>query len=200
MRRGTATSAAEQMSLGGFERAALTDRLFLAVLPDPATAARITALAEGLRQRQGLRGAVLRAARLHVTLFHLGDHSGVRQDIVVAAREAADKIDASAFDVCFDSAASFRSGKNKRPFVLRCPRDETLLYTFRSDLGVRLIGAGLGDHVKGAFTPHVTLLYDEQIVGTMPIEPVRWRVRELVLIHSLIGQTVHRVIGRWPLR
>ncbi len=49
------------------------DRLFLACLPDEATAARIHALAAGLRAERGLGGTLIRPEHLHVTLFHLGD-------------------------------------------------------------------------------------------------------------------------------
>jgi len=32
-----------------------------------------------------------------------------------------------------------------------------------------------------------------------PVEPFEWTVREFVLIHSLLGRTEYRVLGRWPL-
>jgi 2'-5' RNA ligase len=52
------------------------DRLFVACLPDAATAAHIYALAEDLKSKRNLEGTLTRAEHLHVTLFHLGDWNG----------------------------------------------------------------------------------------------------------------------------
>ena len=50
------------------------------------------------------------------------------------------------------------------------------------------------------FNPHLTLVYRPHQEFLRPIEPLIWEAAELVLIHSLVGRTQHRVIGRWPLR
>ena len=52
---------------------------------------------------------------------------------------------------------------------------------------------------KAAITPHVTMLYDERAVEDHAIEPVRWTVRDFVLVHSLRGQGQYNILGRWPL-
>jgi 2'-5' RNA ligase len=44
------------------------------------------------------------------------------------------------------------------------------------------------------------MLYDGRLVAGQPVEPIRWVVREFVLVHSLLGQTRHEVLGRWALR
>src|SRR5262245_21423604 len=100
-----------------------TDRLFFGVFLDPETAARVTQLPLRLRDDYGLRGKPLAADRLHVTLNHLGDHAGVPQAIVAAAREAAANISDSSFEVTFDRVRSFRTRGLKKPFVL-CGDDE----------------------------------------------------------------------------
>jgi 2'-5' RNA ligase len=62
-------------------------------------------------------------------------------------------------------------------------------------LGAALTRRGLGHWTRGAFTPHITLLYGERAVGEYPVAPaIGWRVNELVLIHSLHG---HKHLGRW---
>jgi len=61
-------------------------------------------------------------------------------------------------------------------------------------------GRLLGERVASSFTPHVTLLYDGRVVTERLVEPIRWTVREFVLVRSLLGKTRHIVIGRWPLR
>ena len=52
-----------------------------------------------------------------------------------------------------------------------------------------------------AYTPHVTLLYDDPLVPEQAVPPVSWRVSEFVLIDSLMNQPVKRydVLARWPL-
>jgi 2'-5' RNA ligase len=53
--------------------------------------------------------------------------------------------------------------------------------------------------VRPHFTPHVTLLYDEQGVGEDDIEPTRWTVAEFALVHSRRGQGPYAVLARFPL-
>ena len=45
----------------------------------------------------------------------------------------------------------------------------------------------------------MTLAYDPQLVPPQPVETVGWRTREFVLVHSLLGQTVHMPLARWTL-
>ena len=58
------------------------ERIFLAALPDPATAARIHALAETLKREHGFTGNLILPEHLHVTLFHLGDWAPDRHIVV----------------------------------------------------------------------------------------------------------------------
>jgi len=63
--------------------------------------------------------------------------------------------------------------------------------------GGALAKAGVGARQS---TPHLTLLYDARRVDEQPIDPIRWTVREFVLVHSLLGQTRYIPLGKWPLR
>jgi RNA 2',3'-cyclic 3'-phosphodiesterase len=74
------------------------------------------------------------------------------------------------------------------------------LMDFQRELGDAMKLAALHRWVAPAFTPHVTLAYDPQEVPLQAIEPIRWVVSEFVLVHSLIRQTRHIVLGRWPLK
>ncbi len=195
--RGDETMA--QMPLAGLGSAFAGDRLFFAVFPDPATAGRIHELAAQLRLRHGLRGRLVDAARLHVTLHHLGDHAGLPDDLVAAAKRAGDRTNLAPFDARFDRVGSFTSQPRNRPFVLRGGEGLADLATLQGVIGTQLVAAGLARHVKRAFTPHVTLLYDDLAIGDEAIEPVHWPVRELVLVHSLLGQHAHIPLARWPL-
>src|ERR1700709_2516905 len=85
------------------------DRIFLAVLPDEATAARIHALAEKLRAANKFTGTLIRPEHLHITLFHLGDWNGLPQSIVDIASKAATEIAAAPFEIACTRTESFRN-------------------------------------------------------------------------------------------
>ncbi len=186
----------DQFSL--FDAPPVTDRLFFAIFPDPATAADIARRADALRAAHGLSGRPLASERFHITLHHLGDHAGVRRDIVAMAGEAAQAIATAPFEVVFDRAASFHNGGNN-PFVLQGGEGLEALKAFQRDLGLAMARAGLGKRVDKTFTPHVTMLYDRQLIGEQTIEPVRWTVGGFTLIHSLLGKTEHIPLARWTL-
>jgi 2'-5' RNA ligase len=74
------------------------------------------------------------------------------------------------------------------------------LEAFQRVLGVALNKAVIeGDTTKSRYTPHMTLLYDDSLVMERPVETMAWTVREFVLVRSLLGQTVHVPLARWPL-
>jgi 2'-5' RNA ligase len=191
----------EQSFLPGFEAAPRpTDRLFFALYPDASTAAQIAVLAQQLRTEHGLQGKPLKPERFHVTLHHLGDYAGLPPDLVAAARVAGASVAAAPFDVTFDRVASFTSAPRNRPFVLRGDGGLAALMAFQQNLGEALKKTVLGRWAKPGFTPHLTLLYDDRSVPEQAVTPVSWTARELVLVHSLIGQTVHLPLARWPLQ
>lgn len=189
-----------QMGFGGFEPPQTTDRLFFAVFPDTTAAAHIAAIAKALRSQHGLRGKPLHTDRFHVTLHHLGDYAGLPGDLVAKAGQAAMRVDLPAFEVAFDSASSFSRQPRNRPFVLRGDAGVASLQNLQSELGKGMAACGMARLVEHKFTPHATLLYDDRAVAPQPIEPIAWTVREFVLVHSLLGKTEHRILGRWPLR
>lgn len=191
----------EQSFLPGFEAAPRpTDRLFFAIYPDAAAAAQIARLAQQLRAEHGLQGKPLKSERFHVTLHHLGDYAGLPQDLVAAASGAAASLAAAPFDITFDRVASFTSAPRNRPFVLRGADGLAALTAFQQNLGEALKKTVLGRWAKPGFTPHVTLLYDDRSVPEQAVTPVSWTARELVLVHSLIGRSLHVPLARWPLQ
>lgn len=189
-----------QLSLAGFEAPARpTDRLFFALYPDAATARQIFETAGALRERLGLDARLQEPERLHITLHHLGDHAGLPAAIVAAGQRAAVSLAAAPFDVRFDRAESFSGRARNRPFVLRGDAGLDAVVAFQRQLGVAMARAGLARWVEPHFTPHVTLLYDHQLLPAQEIAPVQWRVQSFVLVRSLLGQHRHEVLGRWRL-
>ena len=189
----------EQLSVAGIGAAPKrTDGLFFAVYPDAAAAARITTLAQALRSEHGLKGKPHVAARLHITLHHLGNHAGLPQLLVSAANEAAAEVAAAPFVLGFDRVASFRRAV-RLPLVLRGGDGVDALVAFQQLLGAALRKAGLAPWVHPQYTPHLTLLYDDRCVAEHWVDPIVWTVREFVLVHSLLGKSQHVPLARWPL-
>lgn len=189
-----------QSSLPGFDDDAKpTDRLFFALFPDAEAADRIAQCARQLRAEHGLHGAPLKTERFHITLHHLGDYAGLPQGVIDMANKAAAAVKASPFTVTFDRAASFSSSPRNRPFVLRGDAGLSDLMAFQQALGIEMTKAGLGRWAKPAYTPHVTLLYDDRAVAEQAVQPISWTAGEFVLVRSLIGQTLHVPLARWPL-
>ena len=177
-----------------------TDRLFFALFPDTAAAARIAQIAGRLRVEHGLSGSPLETGRFHITLHHLGDYHGLPQGVVARALEAGAAVAMAPFDVVFDRVMSFSAKPGGRPLILHGGDGVAAVKAFQQALGVAMAKAGLGRWVKPQFTPHMTLLYDDGLVADQAVPPVGWRVHEFVLVHSLLGQTRHIPLARWPLR
>ena len=174
------------------------DGLFFGVFPDAATAARIVRQGQALCEEHGLTGRLVAASRLHVTLVRLGEYEGLPPRLVALAEEAAASIFASPFEVGFDQALSFHGRRGHRPFVLRGGEGGALA-DLRQALRTGMIRARLRSWAAPRFTPHMTLLYDPRLIPAQPIAPIRWTVREFVLVHSLLGRTRHIPLGRWRL-
>jgi 2'-5' RNA ligase len=181
MKKSDRSPVPKQFLLDGFgEPPKATDRLFFALYPEPEARTRIAQLAQRLRTDHGLQGQPLGADKFHVTLHHLGDYAGLPNDVVEKARSAASAVAQRAFDVLFDHAASFSRGSRNRPFVLLGDEGLASLMAFQKALGVQMAKAGLGREVEHSFTPHVTLLYDDEAVARHPVDPVGWHVGEFV--------------------
>ncbi len=168
------------------------DRLFLAVLPDAETSARIAETARHLRISHGLAGKPLRPEHFHVTLCGVDEGIGLSLGRIASVKERIARVVMPAFRVGFDRAESFRNGA----LVLR-GEDGVI--------GLEILQQRVCDALDGRprkarpFTPHVTLLRDGYRVPEQRIEPIEWTVREVVLVHSLIGRTTRRHIARWSL-
>jgi RNA 2',3'-cyclic 3'-phosphodiesterase len=193
----------EQLAFPGFDDTReKTDRLLFLTYVDPDAAAQIARRVPDWRTRHGLSGKAVAEDRLHITLNHLGDHAGLPRDMVALALQAAETLAMAPFEVVFDRVVSFGGRPGNLPFVLRGGEGLAQLLAFQNALAVamRRTGSRIGKWAESNFTPHVTMLYDSQSVAEQRVEPVRWMVREFVLVHSLLRQTRHEVLGRWTLR
>jgi 2'-5' RNA ligase len=173
------------------------DGLFFALLPEAKRAAQIERTAQQLCIRHRLGATPLAPERLHISLLNFGAHAGLPLELVAAASDIAARMSARAFDVSFDRTMSFLG--RPRPLVLCGGDGVTDLIAFQHMLADAIEKRGLG-RVRPQYTPHVTLLYDKRGIDPHDVEPVRWIVRDFVLVHSLRGLGKYIPLGRWPLR
>jgi len=170
------------------------DSLFFSIFPDQAAAVRIANTAEHFRRAYGLKGAPLLTERFHVTVQGLGNYDGLPRSIVAKAIEAGAAVTSMPFEVEFDRVTSFVGSD---ALVLRGGGGVDGIVMFHHALGVAMRKSGIS--AGSQFTPHITLLYDGRRVEEQFIEPIRWTVRDFVLVHSLRGRTMHIQLERWHL-
>jgi 2'-5' RNA ligase len=183
----------------------MTERLFFAIRPDAATAQRIEALTQALRQAHGLGGRSLGTDRFHVTLHLIGDFAGaVPPHVVQGAIDAARPVAAhtALFRIGFDQVASFTRKRRNMPLVLLGGDGVGGVARLQAVLVAALIAAQLApaQAAQAGYTPHLTLLYDDLPMAPRPIDAIIWKANELLLVRSLLGQSRHEVLARLPLR
>ncbi len=192
----------EQLCFSGFERRPARDNLFFGLTWQAHAASKIHKTADDLRRLLGLIGRPIEPERLHVSLHQVGRYDGLPKFIVERARQAGTIVSASRppFALVFDRVMSFDNRHEKRPVVLRPGYDLVRLFGLHDVLGQAMKRARIGRPAMSHFTPHMTLLYDSRTVREQPIEPIRMNVQDLVLVHSLVGQSRYIELARWPLR
>lgn len=183
--------------LGGPAGPTRVHRLFFALMPDEATRDAFSRIADALRRESpGFRARWVAPSRYHATLHFLGDHPMLREDIARAARQAGDALRAHAFDWTLDNLSTFRG--REPPCVLRSDEVPRPLSELWQALREHLIRAGQGGQVSRTFTPHVTLGYSRSdMLPPRPVGPVTWRVEQLALIHSIVGQADYTTLQSW---
>jgi 2'-5' RNA ligase len=191
-----------QFALPGFEAPmpAATDRLLFLLRPDVEAAARIAALTQRLFTEHGWSGVPVPAPLLHVTLHELGVYAGVPQEVVARASAAATAVSMRQFNVALDAATSFSPEQPRHPFVLAGGEGVVGCALLHERLGAALRDVGFRVGPASGYTPHLTLARGEGGPLDYPVAPpVAWTVSEFLLVHSLIGQRRHVVLGRWRL-
>jgi len=90
------------LSFAGFEAPAPlpTERVFLAILPDEETAARLALIARRLRDKHGLSGRPLATRRFHISLHYIA--AQVQPDLVARVSEAVSDVAMPPFRIALD--------------------------------------------------------------------------------------------------
>lgn len=182
---------------GGYRLRQPANRYFFAVLPTAEAAMAIACIADGIRRAHDLRGPIIGRDRYHISLCGVGAPGPVPDEVLSSLLAVGDQVRCQPFDVGFDHAVSFSLGARKRPLVLASSEGLPALGWLQA--GLRRAMAACELPVRRQFNPHLTMLYDEQIVLEAGIPPLRWTVHDFVLVHSVNGEARHHHLARWSL-
>lgn len=180
-----------QSSLPGFEPALPTDRLFLAIFPDPQHAIQLATLAAQHLTGHPSKNGATETSRLHVTLFDLGDYTELPPGLVTNATEALSRLVAKPFTIRFDQIGSFSRRQPSGPLVLTSSEGNEELHAMRKQLATHLRASALGRLTHNSFEPHMTVAYKAATIPFEKITPISWPASEVALVHSLLGKTRH---------
>ena len=172
-----------------------THKVFLALKPDASAAGQAEERTLQFINEYRLAGTPLRPENLHISLPLIFEGDEVPNGIAESVSARVQAIRMPPFEIVLDVAMTFRLPK-QQVLVLSTGGSIANIYT----LTRQLIMAGGAKATGGSFNPHMSLLYTDQLVRKQSIEPVRWTVREFVLVHSFVGLGRHDTMARWPLR
>lgn len=178
-------------------REAIVHNVFFGLIPDDATRDRMARAVDSLRTRHDPQGRWLKPHRYHMTLHFIGTFSELPAERIAAACQAAENIRFPAFDLTLDRAGHFAQGIG----WLGCEHVDPALQELWEALRRELVHARVTLQGHATFKPHVTVVRDARnALPLEPIAPIRWPVREFVLIDSQLGErNEYRPLGRWPL-
>jgi len=160
-------------------------RLFFALWPDEAAARGLERLAVEVAVRT--QGKPVPRSKIHLTLAFLGEVAGR----IAFEPEA---IATPAFDLVLDCVGSFAGTRVAWAGFVEPP---PALANLQAQLARELRGQGLRLEDR-PFAPHLTLA--RHIGATQPrqaIDPIDWRVREVVLVKSQAGR--YSAVNAWSL-
>lgn len=156
--------------------------LYLMIKPDPDAAAAM----DGLRRQYALARKYA-LERFHFTLVPFGDIRLLSPENLERIRRAAASLQAEPFEVSLNRI----SGNALVGSRMRALRD------FQRALVARLDAFEI-DRPDHAFDPHVSLTYEEWQQRNIEVSPIRWHVRQLLLVKSVHGKG-HELLDSWTL-
>lgn len=135
-----------------------------------------------------------KAHRLHLTLHALGP---LDEEALAQVSHALSSMHSHAFDL--ELAWSGVWARNATAIAVACPREHPGLAHLHTALFQLLRGRA----PTSGWSPHVTLAWKVPRAGAAPLPPLRWPVREFLLVRSWIqpDETAeHEVLKRYELR
>ena len=185
------------------ERPKLPERLFFGVFPDAETAARMAWCGGHFLREHDLDWALLQTQRFHLSLHHAGDYKRLRGSRLYPAQLAGAAVSAPAFEVTLLAIGSLdnlaRAESGPYPLVMFAEGDGLSNLYRRLGAAMNRIGLKASEDPSHS-RPHMTLSYGPRLIPLQTIEPIRFTVREFVLVHSKLGLTQYEMLERWQLR
>lgn len=175
---------------------------FLALFPDPNAAAQMIELGNQIRRENGILSRLRPLTHLHISLHFFGYGSDASEALaaILDPMCKAVTVVTPPFDIELNRVMSFRGRPGNNPMVLVGDDQKNVpLKKLHQTLEVQLVKSRLSARPNNKFVPHVTLLYDKQILAPTAIDPVAWSVEEIVLVRSEVGATKYECPGRWKL-
>ncbi len=172
--------------------------LFLCLYPETEARLAFGAAQESLRAEFGVDGGLTAFDRIHLSLAGFGEFApGPDHRWTQRIARILKGVRMRPFRIALNTLVSFRSSKPTRPVVMTGEDGVVGVSMLLGALGRELRANGVGHGV--ASTPHVTLGWSDVVVPEQHVEPVTWKVREFVLIDSILGAGRHEILGRFPL-
>ncbi|HZZ33878.1 MAG TPA: hypothetical protein VFE10_17980 [Phenylobacterium sp.] len=158
----------------------------------------MVAVAEGLRQRHGLKGRPAPAARLHLALNFVGTFRGPpTRAVMEKAASLADRVSGAPFRVTLNRAESLEG--DPHPLALLGDEGVIGVELLQGAIHKALVGGAMAPRRPPEFLPHVSLLWDKAEAPRQIVEPVSWMARDFVMLDSPQGEGRQEILGRWPL-
>lgn len=170
--------------------------LYVVLAPPEPVAARITALANDIKQRRKLKGRLRREETFHVTLATLPRLEAPPKPtdrIIMAIGSVLAQMQFEPIEVTFDRVESFDGG-SRRPIVLTSSLRNKALFELENRLHEKLhipLLPGL------PFKPHLTMIWERAGVPKLELEePIQWIAEKPSLIFSHVGKSKYDWL--WP--
>jgi len=188
------SGGARPVATGRVENAA-RDQLFLGIFPDRKAQHAIGDIAQTFLREQGMRATPQHASRLHVTVHHLGDYAELRPEIIDAAWLAIERIQTARWSMVLDRITGFAGQPRNHPIVLHCASKDA--HTLWRETRELFEDAGFSRWLAQSYTPHLTLFHGDRPPPPVPvpIRPIMWPVREVVLVQGVHGKGEYRFLG-----
>ncbi|MDB5694403.1 MAG: hypothetical protein JWO81_3466 [Alphaproteobacteria bacterium] len=165
-------------------------RYFLALRPEPSTAARIGQVRDSL----GALQSQVSNDRIHMTLGILAELPRPDERVPASAKALLSDHSLQACPVALGRVVA----ADGIAMLLPAGRHASLR-ALQSDLFDTLARHGIEIRRPRNFRPHVTLGYGPRFPDRRTIRPIGWFADRIVLIESWVGRTVHRIVGSWNL-
>jgi 2'-5' RNA ligase len=172
--------------------------VYFAFKPEPDVISQTVSVGNHLCAEHELTGRV-RPSVLHMTICAIGYFPMLPEGRVETALEVANRLVAKPFEMILNRVRTYPNGKEKPPLVAFADNGVSRIDLFRYALIADLRRNGF-NVPKKLPDPHMTLFYDYRVIAGEPIDPIRWVVRDFVLVHSIYGEGRHELLGQWPLR